>query len=255
MYCNNCGEKGHVFRGCKDPVLSCGLVVLDVPAIPANISTVRVLMIRRKDSMSFAEFMRGKYDPANTDYVGRLLSNMTIAEQHDIARKSFDDLWRQLWGDDHSSNEYTVSKEKFGSLDRTQLVGDFASVYSEPEWGFPKGRRVRTETDLECAIREFNEETNVPREAYVVLNNILLEETFTGLNGVQYRHVYFVALLTKPDLVNLGQKMTYMQKREISGIGWKTLEECRGYVRPHHVERANMIGSLTEIVKTYESSQ
>ena len=253
MYCNNCGEKGHVFRGCKDPVLSCGLVVLETPTIPAAVGTVRVLMIRRKDSMSFAEFMRGKYDPTNSEYVGRLLSNMTTSEQHDIAHKPFDELWRQLWGDDHSSNEYVVSKEKFSSLDTAKLVAEFASVYSEPEWGFPKGRRVRTETDLECAVREFGEETNVPREAYVVLNNILLEETFTGLNGVQYRHVYFVALLSKPELVNLGQKMTYMQKREISGIGWKTMVECHGYVRPHHVERAKMLDQLTEIVKTYES--
>ena len=253
MYCNNCGEKGHVFRGCKDPVLSCGLVVLETPTIPAAVGTVRVLMIRRKDSMSFAEFMRGKYDPTNSEYVGRLLSNMTTSEQHDIAHKPFDELWRQLWGDDHSSNEYVVSKEKFSSLDTAKLVAEFASVYSEPEWGFPKGRRVRTETDLECAVREFGEETNVPREAYVVLNNILLEETFTGLNGVQYRHVYFVALLSKPELVNLSQKMTYMQKREISGIGWKTMVECHGYVRPHHVERAKMLDQLTEIVKTYES--
>jgi len=253
MYCNNCGEKGHVFRGCRDPVLSCGLVVLDISRIPADVGAVKVLMIRRKDSMSFAEFMRGKYDPTDTDYVGRLLSNMTVTEQRDIVNKSFDDLWRQLWGDDHTSNEYLTSKEKFGSLDRAGMVSTFASVYGEPEWGFPKGRRVRTETDLECALREFNEETNVPREAYVVLNNILLEETFTGLNGVQYRHVYFVALLTKPELVNLGQKMTYMQKREISGIGWKTLEECRNYVRPHYVERLHMIESLTEIVRTYES--
>ena len=70
---------------------------------------------------------------------------------------------------------------------------------------------------------------------------------------MQYRHVYFVALLSKPELVNLSQKMTYMQKREISGIGWKTMVECHGYVRPHHVERAKMLDQLTEIVKTYES--
>lgn len=253
MYCNNCGEKGHVFRGCKDPVLSCGIVLLDAATIPTNTQTSRVLMIRRKDSMSFAEFMRGKYDPADTDYVGRLLSNMTMSEQADVLNRSFDELWCQLWGENDGSNEYLQSKEKFGSLDRAALVTRFASVYPEPEWGFPKGRRVRAETDLECAIREFGEETNVPRESYVVLNNILLEETFTGLNGIRYRHVYFVALLTKPEMVNLTQKMTYMQRREISGIGWKTFAECRDYVRPHHIERAKMIDSLTEIVRTYES--
>jgi 8-oxo-dGTP pyrophosphatase MutT (NUDIX family) len=193
---------------------------------------------------------------------------MTIEEKQRILTNDFDTLWKNLWGDDINTQyrgEEKISREKFESLkygidvndndySLESLVNESKSQWLETEWGFPKGRRVRTETDLECAIREFGEETNVPREAYVVLNNILLEETFTGLNGVQYRHVYFVALLSKPELVNLGQKMTYMQKREISGIGWKTLAECRAYVRPHHVERAKMLDQLTEIVRTYESS-
>lgn len=128
------------------------------------------------------------------------------------------------------------------------------SAYKEPEWGFPKGRRVRCESDVECAIREFNEETNIPRDAYTIVNNIILEETFVGLNGITYRHLYFVALLTAPELVNLNQKMTYMQRREISGIGWKSFEECRGYIRPHHVQREIMVERLENIVKTYEST-
>ena len=37
-------------------------------------------MVRRKDSMSFAEFVRGKYDPSKLDYVRTLLSNMTREE-------------------------------------------------------------------------------------------------------------------------------------------------------------------------------
>lgn len=43
MYCNNCGLKGHVFRDCKDPIVSCGIILLLEDL---------VLMIRRKDSMS-----------------------------------------------------------------------------------------------------------------------------------------------------------------------------------------------------------
>ena len=128
------------------------------------------------------------------------------------------------------------------------------SPFKEPEWGFPKGRRIRTESDLDCAIREFNEETNIPRDAYTILKDIRLDETFMGLNGIRYRHVYFVALLTDPDLVNVHQKMTYMQRREISGIGWKTFDECRGYIRPHHVERTAMVEVLENIIKTYEST-
>lgn len=254
MFCNNCGEKGHVFKACAEPVLSCGLILVNQPKVPVNREDVQLLMIRRKDSMSFAEFMRGKYDPTNTEYVSLLFANMTLQEQTSIVCESFDTLWRQLWGDDHSSPEYMYSKDRFARVDRDGMMRNNLSPYKEPEWGFPKGRRIRTETDIECAIREFNEETNVPRDAYTILKDIRLEETFMGLNGIRYRHVYFVALLTSPDLVNVGQKMTYMQRREISAIGWKTFAECRAYIRPHHVQREDMVEVLENIVKTYESS-
>jgi 8-oxo-dGTP pyrophosphatase MutT (NUDIX family) len=254
MFCNNCGEKGHMFKFCEDPVLSCGLALVDSKSLPVDPTKAKVLMIRRKDSMSFAEFMRGKYNPANTEYISLLFENMTLQEQTTIVCEPFDSIWRQLWGDDHTSPEYLMSKEKFGQVDRDAIMRAHMSVYKEPEWGFPKGRRVRCETDIECAIREFNEETNIPRDAYTIVNNIMLEETFVGLNGITYRHLYFVALLTAPDLVNLNQKMTYMQRREISGIGWKSFDECRSYIRPHHVQREIMVERLENIVKTYEST-
>jgi 8-oxo-dGTP pyrophosphatase MutT (NUDIX family) len=243
-----------MFKFCTDPVLSSGIALINQASLPVDPNTVQVLMIRRKDSMSFAEFMRGKYDPSNMEYVGVLFANMTLQEQTAIVCEPFDNLWRQLWGDDHSSPEYTASRERFAQVDKDAMMRAHMSSFKEPEWGFPKGRRVRCESDIECAVREFNEETNIPRDAYTLLKDIRLEETFMGLNGIRYRHIYFVALLTSPELVNLGQKMTYMQRREISGIGWKTFEECRGYVRPHHVERMNMVEVLENIVKTYEST-
>jgi 8-oxo-dGTP pyrophosphatase MutT (NUDIX family) len=217
--------------------------------------TARILMIRRKDSMSFAEFMRGKYDPEDMKYLSMLVKNMTLKEQASIASDSFEPLWKQLWGDDRTSSDYLPSREKFLSLDRVALMRDNLSPYTEPEWGFPKGRRSRGESDLSCAIREFDEETNVPRESFVVLKNIVLEETFMGLNNVRYKHVYFVGLLTQPDLVNLTQKMTPMQRREISGIAWKTFEEAEALVRPHHVERLGMLSQLREVITTFESDQ
>jgi 8-oxo-dGTP pyrophosphatase MutT (NUDIX family) len=133
------------------------------------------------------------------------------------------------------------------------LMKDNLSEYTEPEWGFPKGRRMRGETDLACAVREFTEETNIPRHAYLLLNNIILEETFTGLNGVRYKHIYYVALLQHPDLVNLTQKFTPMQRREISGIAWKTMADARSLIRPHHVERRAMLEYLTSILETFET--
>lgn len=238
---------------CKDPVLSCGILLVDTARLPASPETLRLLMIRRKDSMSFAEFMRGKYDPTNLPYVGTLVKNMTLKEQVAIATESFDTLWKNLWGDDRSSSDFQTSKDHFYALDRMALLRENLSEYTEPEWGFPKGRRMRGETDLACAVREFNEETNIPRNAYVLLNNIVLEETFTGLNGVPYKHIYYVGLLVDPTLVNLAQKFTPMQRREISGIAWKTFAEAEVLIRPHHVERRAMLSYLKSILETFET--
>lgn len=203
--------------------------------------------------MSFAEFMRGKYDPTDTEYVATLVKNMTLKEQASIATEQFEVLWRQLWGDDRQSSDYAISRERFGQLDRVGLMRNNLSVYTEPEWGFPKGRRMRGETDMACAVREFGEETNIPREAYVVLRNIMLEETFVGLNGVRYRHVYFVALLKQPELVSLTQRFTPMQRREISAIAWKSVESALSLIRPHHVERTSMLDQLASVIETFET--
>ena len=102
MYCNNCGAKGHLFRSCNDPVLSCGIILVDTPSLPIKPPDTRLIMIRRKDSMSFAEFMRGKYDVDDKDYIGKLIGNMTIAEQATIANLPFDMTCRIAWGDDSS---------------------------------------------------------------------------------------------------------------------------------------------------------
>jgi 8-oxo-dGTP pyrophosphatase MutT (NUDIX family) len=178
---------------------------------------------------------------------------MTLKEQAGLASDTFEVLWRTLWGDDRTSSDYAPSRDKFNQLDRMKLMRDNLSVYTEPEWGFPKGRRMRGENDLTCAIREFDEETNVPRESYVVLKNMTLEETFMGLNGVRYKHIYYVAILKTPEMVDLTQRFTHMQRREISGIAWKTLPQAEEHIRPHHVERAEMIRQLRSILNTFES--
>lgn len=253
MYCNNCGAKGHLFRSCNDPVLSCGIILIESDSLPVNPDQTRLLMIRRKDSMSFAEFMRGKYDPLNSEYVSRLIGNMTITEQKMIAEESFETTWKTLWGEDHLSGDYGPSQVKYNQLNLRELVQKNPSLYEEPEWGFPKGRRIRGESDVDCAIREFGEETNIPRDSYVVLKNIRLEETFEGLNGIAYRHVYFVALLKNPEMINLNQRFTPMQRREISGIAWKSFVECDNHVRPHHVQRKAMIQELRSVIDTFET--
>ena len=251
MYCNNCGGKGHLFRMCKDPVLSCGILLLDKPKLPVTPDKTNILMIRRKDSISFTEFIRGKYSIQDKEYIHTLIKNMTIKEQALIATEPFEVLWKMVFGDDRVTPDFLAYRERFNQLDRLSLMKEYLSEYTEPEWGFPKGRRMRGETDQACAIREFTEETNIPRESYIVLNNIVLEETFTGLNNIRYKHIYFVALTKTPEMINLKQKFTTMQRREISGIAWKSFADIETSIRPHYTERLSMITQLKTIIETF----
>lgn len=256
MYCNNCGLRGHVFRDCQDPIVSCGIILVrGRRQLPIDPVTAEVLMIRRKDSMSYTEFLRGKYHAQDTTYLHTLLENMTQSEQESLRTLSFDALWGKLWGYgvDHHSNEYPHAKQRFESLPIQDLLDAHPSIYAEPEWGFPKGRRIRCESDLECATREFLEETNIPREAYVILKNVLLTETFRGTNGIMYKHVYYVALVHDESKIQLDQKFTPMQRREISGIGWKRLGACRDLTRPHVTGRLPMLDTLESVLSGFET--
>jgi 8-oxo-dGTP pyrophosphatase MutT (NUDIX family) len=254
MYCNNCGDKGHVFRSCTHPVISCGILFLrgifEPLELPIDPKTVSVLMVRRKDSMSYMEFIRGKYDTRDKDYVKRQLQNMTTQEQNLILTEKFETLWTKLWGNgrDNDSPEYELARDKFNALDRKALISSVPSKFNEPEWGFPKGRRMKGESDIDCAIRECYEETNIPRAAFTVREDLTFTETFTGTNNICYKHVYFVVLLKDSSFINLSQKFTPSQRREISSIGWKTLAECKNITRPHYVERKQMISELERIL-------
>jgi len=256
MYCNNCGEKGHVFKGCKEPIISCGLILLrgiyEPLVFPASPKTVSALMVRRKDSMCYTEFLRGKYSLGDPTYMKKLISNMTITEQKRIAEEDFDTLWTLLWGPgkDVHSMEYEISKEKYNTLNRPDLIKSCASTYTEPEWGFPKGRRARGESDLDCAIREFNEETNIPSSSYAVCKDLRFTETFAGTNNVKYMHIYFVAKLVTSTEIDIKQPFTSMQQKEISAIAWKTLAESKAITRPHYVERKNLISTIEKTIET-----
>ena len=200
--------------------------------------------------MSYMEFIRGKYDSQDIEYVKRQILNMTTQEQKLIVTEKFETLWSKLWGNsrDLESPEYEIANRKFNSVDRKKLVSECASKFVEPEWGFPKGRRMRGESDVQCAVREFFEETNIPPEAYTIQETLTFSETFKGTNNIEYKHVYFVALLKDSKYVNLSQKLTPSQRREISSVAWKTLAECKLITRPHYIERKKMITELERTV-------
>ena len=98
--CNNCGKQGHSFHQCKLPITSYGVIVFR-----SSIAGIQLLMIRRKDSFGYIDFIRGKYSPYNIYQIQNIVNEMSISEKERILLEPFDTLWMEMWGD-VLSNQY-----------------------------------------------------------------------------------------------------------------------------------------------------
>lgn len=239
--CRNCGQNGHVHRDCPHPITSFGIICYRIK--PNNL--IEYLMIQRKDSLSFMEFIRGKYDIEQEDYIKMLLSGMTINERKMLLDKNFDYLWNYVWYQNSApkqTTEFNNAKIKFDNIKSklSQLLNTSVSHFVDPEWGFPKGRRKIKEEDVDCAVREFNEETGI-NASNINLEDIQpFEEIFYGTNKVLYRHVYYIAQTSyNPNKPQINPK-NYNQIREVRDISWLSFKDCLSKIRDHNHERKKL---------------
>jgi ADP-ribose pyrophosphatase YjhB (NUDIX family) len=86
------------------------------------------------------------------------------------------------------------------------IVKNTKPKFNTPEWGFPKGRRNYHEKNVDCAHREFYEETSYTNEEYNLLNNVTpINEIFNGTNGILYKHIYYLGVDTSDKEATINQ--------------------------------------------------
>lgn len=256
--CNNCGKQGHMFHQCKLPITSYGIIVFRF-----STEGIKYLMIRRKDSFGYIDFIRGKYSANNLAQLNTLIDEMSVEEKQRILTTSFDLLWNEMWGesDIQYKNEEYSSKKKFESIKEGLLINDklvtlkdivesSQTNWIETEWEFPKGRRNQKEKDLECALREFEEETGISKNDIRIIENVLpFEEMFIGSNHKSYKHKYFLAFMEKTDDTDFN--LNNYQKTEVSKLEWKTLYNCLEVIRPYNLEKKQLIQNINKVLQEY----
>ncbi len=277
LFCNNCGKMGHTFNQCSLPITSIGIIAFRI-----NPSTKQkeLLMIRRKDTLGFVVFMRGKYVIYNRSYIKSMIDLMTMDEKRRLLKEDFKTLWNSVWnyssldlsgnpvsssvsstgsassGSASMSKEENIARHKFEDLkkgviyqNRTftlqELINESPTRFEEAEWGFPKGRRNFQEKDLECALREFHEETGFPIERLHIVDNLLpFEEIFYGTNFKSYRQLYFLAYTEWTDDATKNIDVV-VENSEVSKVEWKSVEDCLKCVRSYNSEKCDLILNIS----------
>ena len=236
MNCTNCQERNHTFRECGMPVESHG--VLGYKIINGEF---RFLLVRRKDTMGYIDFLRGKY-VSGTD-VKTLIEEMTCYEQYKLKTTCFDDLWDDLWVNHYSRpyvNERRTAKILFDKLDKNVVFGDCESRFHTTEYCIPKGRKNVGESSFDCSIREFTEETGFGRGDIIVVDTVVFVERFYASNGVNYSHHYLLAEIISDKSPEL-DKADEVMMGEIGEIKYFTFQEAINIFRNYDTGKRNIL--------------
>ena len=238
----------------KLPIVSYGIIVYT----KINGET-KYLMMRRKDSVGYIDLIRGKYILYFKNYLQNIINVMTNEEKEKLLKEDFKDLWNIMWGKNSSiqyRNEEKNAEKKLECLklgintnhcyfNLESLIDNSKTNWEENEWGFPKGRKNYQEKDLYCALREFEEETGIPKNKINIVTNLFpLEEIFIGSNFKCYKHKYYLAYF-KHENINLNN----FQKSEVSKLEWKTKEECLNSIREYQYEKKEILDKVENILK------
>lgn len=243
-----------------------------------------ILMVRKRVSYGFVTFVLGGYSKNDDAGIIDLLNNMTIQEKIDIMSLRFDVIWWRMWltfpgqlpesGNDTDSwlsiyfkrtiwdfvrtpppktkqELYIVRKAFFEGVflcdggERLRRLMSRSTKSVDQLWEIPKGGIEPGESFLQCAQREFREETNVSAHKYSILGGVdPVARTFT-CNETTYSENYFVAMETEMIQPKISVAES-MQLLEIDAVAWVSIAELRHL---HHNDIIPLVTTIFKIVR------
>jgi len=225
---------------------------------------IEYLMIMRKNSLNYIEFMRGKIHLENIDYLEKSFNFMSNPEKEKILNNDFEYLWNNLWNNNGNNSEYIEAKQKFELLKKgfyskkndinifinfESLIKNSILLFDTPEWGFPKGRRNLKEKNIECAQREFEEETGLNIDLYHILNMTPLEETYLSTNNLKYKHIYYIGQINDNESKICIDQTNLCQNIEIGDIKWLNFNDSLNIIRDYNIEKKYILINLHISIK------
>jgi 8-oxo-dGTP pyrophosphatase MutT (NUDIX family) len=244
-----------------------------------------VLMVRKRYSYGFSSFVFGQYAKDDRSII-ELLNNMTNQEKLDILSLNFDLLWwRIMLSGPTTSDKVPITQanswldiykkstlwdmirapmpktrqelyiKKRGYFEKMFLCDEGARINRlikqsrqsvELLWEIPKGRANRDEPLLDCAIREFGEETGVAPDEYTIMHDIPAFTYSYKHHGITYSDNYYVATQVAEIKPMISFSMS-TQLSEIDRVKWVGMCELR-YLA-HNKHAMLMLTSIFKLIR------
>lgn len=270
--CKNCGKQNHTNKNCDEPLTSVGIIGIKLDKsiynkfinnlqsvsyynlnniIMDNIhkfneynELISFMLVNRRHSLNYIDFIRGKYDVNNKNEINKMCSYMSSDEINLIKNESFNNLWKNLWLKNAHKKKYldemNLSKIKFTHLKNVGTLDNINTEYSSTEWEIPKGRKNSNETNLQCAIREFKEETSLSSDDYHIISCLdPIHDLFIGTNNKEYKHIFYTAIINNAFEINNDFK-----NNEIEEIRWCKWNELNDLIRPYNNNKINILTNI-----------
>jgi 8-oxo-dGTP pyrophosphatase MutT (NUDIX family) len=242
-----------------------------------------ILLIKKRYTYCYFSFVFGHYKKYNNKQLQYLFNNMSFGEKVDILSMKFSNIWYRLWLSDpeknHTIGEYSTpnnndtqmrnlkcylrKKNKFDTIflrdsgkRLRRLINN--SSNSVTPWEIPKGGKNKTEnkneTDLDCAKREFEEETGLSADKYTILWNIKPIISSHKDGDTIYRAVYYIATF------NQGVKWypkvkfdTSQQLSELEQVQWVSKPELK-FLNLNEKSQKQLLRLFHRIISTYKKN-
>jgi 8-oxo-dGTP pyrophosphatase MutT (NUDIX family) len=190
-----------------------------------------LLLVQRRTTYAFNEIILGRFKLRNLSKIKFLIKNTTAEEQNELLTKNFEALWwRATRYKKEDDLEFYMAKFKKFDLafnrihDLNQLISQSSSILNY--WEIPKGKHSsKKETDINCAVREFSEETNIPRNMYQISFDPI-SYSYQDNNYI-YNIKYYPAKCFYAPQLGFLRPTDKSQVSEIVAIRWMTMTMIR----------------------------
>ena len=160
------------------------------------------LLQQRADTFEYADLLLTTW--TTEDQLAPIFTLISEEERTRVREYIFDELYNDMLVDTSSKlfkEAYNRSKKKYESIKHLipNILDTTRTFTQEPPWGFPKGRKNSyEESEIDCAIRETEEETRIPKIDYNVHRPINFMKNFKEQMEIfMLPHIIWLKLIIK----------------------------------------------------------